>query len=114
MYKRRSEALIYAFAKLCGLRQEPCECSYLIYKMVLLKFCLSDRNHMLYHKYCFLTKKINYVNIKCLKLNGKSFQYSYYILQSSPSLPVHGEEDTTAQIVGSELIQDVSLCKYSA
>lgn len=69
---------------------------------------------MLYHKYCFLTKKINYVNIKCLKLNGKSFQYSYYILQSSPSLPVHGEEDTTAQIVGSELIQDVSLCKYSA
>lgn len=58
MYKGRSEVLIYAFAKLCGLWQEPCECSYLIYKIVLLKFCLSDCNHVLYHKYCFLTKKL--------------------------------------------------------
>lgn len=107
MYKRRLEVLIYAFAKLCGLRQEPCECSYLIYKMVLLKFCLSDCNHVV--QILFSHKKINYVNIKCLKLNGKSFQYTYYILQSSPSLPVHGEEETTAQILGSELIQDVSL-----
>ena len=38
---------------------------------------------------------------------------SHYKLQISPFLPVHSEQETTAQILGSGLTHDVSLCKSS-